>query len=267
MKNSLQEETNLMFTKKEFPILEFDINSKAKIDPSNLTAKTDVPECCVITFFGDVINEMLQSNKLKQIATFYSCTINLPIYETNYDGNSIGLVQGFLGAAGSAALLEELIVTGFKKFIVCGAAGVLQKGIQVGHLILPFSAVRDEGVSYHYIEPSREVECNNHAIMTIENLFKQENIPYIKAKTWTTDAFYRETENKIALRVSEGCVTVEMESAAFFAVSTFRNVVLGQILFGGDDLSGVEWDSRRWSSREEIRRNLVQLSLKTCLQL
>ena len=56
-------------------------------------------------------------------------------------------------------------------------------------------------------------------------------------------------------------------AAAFFAVSKFRNVVLGQILFGGDNLSGVEWDSRRWNSREEIKRNLVELSLKTCLQL
>lgn len=247
--------------------MKFDIDSKAKINPSNLTAKTDVPECCVITFFGDVINEMLQSNQLKQIATFYSCTINLPVYETIYNSKPVGLVQGFLGAAGSAALLEELIVMGFKKFIVCGAAGVLQKNIQVGHLVLPYSAVRDEGVSYHYIEPSREVECNKHAIKTIEEFLKNENIPFIKAKTWTTDAFYRETENKIALRVSEGCVTVEMEAAAFFAVSTFRNVVLGQLLFGGDDLSGVEWDARRWSSREEIRRSLVQLSLKACLKL
>lgn len=256
-----------MFEKREYPILEFDPNLNAKINPSNLTAKFDVPEYCVITFFGDVIHEMLQSNKLKQVATFYSATVNLPVYETKYNGKSIAIVQGFLGAAGSAALLEELIVMGFKKFIVCGAAGVLQKGIQVGHLVVPYSAVRDEGVSYHYVEPSREIECNKDAINTIVELFENDSIPFIKAKTWTTDAFYRETEDKIALRVSEGCVTVEMEAAAFFAVSKFRNVVLGQILFGGDDLSGVEWDSRRWTSREEIRRSLVELSLKTCLQL
>lgn len=156
---------------------------------------------------------------------------------------------------------------GFKKFIVCGAAGVLQKGIQVGHLIVPSSAVRDEGVSYHYVEPSREIECNQHALKTIVKLLEKEKIPYIEAKTWTTDAFYRETEDKIALRVSEGCVTVEMEAAAFFAVSQFRGVILGQILFGGDDLSGVEWDSRRWVNRDEIRRGLVELSFKTCLQL
>ena len=256
-----------MLNKREFPILEFDPNPKAKIEPSNIMTKIDVPECCVITFFGEVINEMLHSDKLKQVGMFYSATINLPIYKTEYNGRSIAVVQGFVGSAGSAALLEELIAMGMKKFIVCGAAGVLQKGIQVGHLIVPYSAVRDEGVSYHYIEPSREIECNRHAIKVTEELFDNENIPYIKAKTWTTDAFYRETEDKIALRVSEGCVTVEMEAAAFFAVSRFRNVVLGQILFGGDDLSGVEWDSRQWNSREEIRRSLVELSLKTCLQL
>ena len=38
-----------MFEKREFPILEFDPNPKAKIEPSNIMAKTDVPEYCVIT--------------------------------------------------------------------------------------------------------------------------------------------------------------------------------------------------------------------------
>lgn len=256
-----------MFEKREFPILEFDCNPKAKIEPSKLINEIDVPECCVITFFGDVINYMQKSNKLKQIAAFYTATVHLPIYETEYNGKTIAITQGFLGAAGSAGQLEELIAMGFSKFIVCGAAGVLQKGIQVGHLIIPCSAVRDEGVSYHYVEPSREIDCNQHAISIIEKYLQKKSIPYIKAKTWTTDAFYRETEDKIALRVSEGCVTVEMEAAAFFAVAKFRNVTLGQVLFGGDDLSGVEWDSRSWNSREEIRKNLVEISFEICLQL
>lgn len=256
-----------MFYQREFPILEFDSNTKAKIEPSNIITKIDASEYCVITYFGDVINDLLQSDKLKQIATFYTATVNLPIYETVYNGTPIVIMQGFLGAAGAAAQLEELIAMGFSKFIVCGAAGVLQKGIQVGHLIVPDKAVRDEGVSYHYVEPSREIECNQHAINIIEKVLQVDNIPYIKAKTWTTDAFYRETEEKMALRVLEGCVTVEMEAAAFFAVSKFRNVILGQILFGGDDLSGVEWNSRKWCNREQIRKSLVELSFKVCLQL
>ncbi len=137
------------------------------------------------------------------------------------------------------AFLEELIAYGFNKFIVCGGAGVLRKDIAVGHLIIPISAIRDEGVSYHYLAPAREIECNPEVVGKIEEEFNKYRIDYIKAKTWTTDSFYRETEKKIELRKSEGCVTVEMEAAAFFAVAKFRNVKLGQILYGGDDLSGV----------------------------
>ncbi|MGV8981685.1 nucleoside phosphorylase [Clostridium sp.] len=256
-----------MFEKKQYPILEFDSCRSAFIEPSSFIKPIDIGECCVISFFRDIIEMKNNNGQLKQVATIHSETLDIPIYETMHNGKRVALALGFLGAAGSAALLEELIAFGCKKFIVCGGAGVLQKDIAVGHLIIPTSAVRDEGVSYHYIEPSREVECNKEIVEVIELELKKDGIKYIKAKTWTTDALYRETKEKVALRISEGCVTVEMEAAAFFAVAKFRNVALGQILYGGDDLSGEEWDERLWNGRKDIRENLVDLSIKICSEL
>ena len=46
-------------------------------------------------FFGDVIENMLKSNRLKQISVFSSCTVKLPVYETEYLGKKIALTQGF----------------------------------------------------------------------------------------------------------------------------------------------------------------------------
>jgi uridine phosphorylase len=89
---------------------------------------------------------------------------------------------------------------GCKKFIACGMCGVLQKELAVGHLIIPTSAVRDEGTSYHYVKPSREITADERIVKIIENTLVEKKIPYIKAKTWTTDAFYRETPRKIAQR-------------------------------------------------------------------
>ena len=60
---------------------------------------------------------------------------------------------------------------------------------------------------------------------------------------------------------------MEMEAAAFFAVAKFRNVKLGQILYGGDDLSGADWDNRKWHSRADIRENLVEISIRICISL
>jgi len=253
--------------KEKYPILEFDDTKIAKLEPSHFCKKTEGYEYCVITFFREVLESMEREGRIKVVKYLNCETMDVPIYEMEYMGKKVHLLLGYLGAAGSAAFLEELIAYGFNKFIVCGGAGVLRKDIAVGHLIIPFSAVRDEGVSYHYLAPAREIECTPEVVGKIEEDFNKYKIAYIKARTWTTDAFYRETEKKIELRKSEGCVTVEMEAAAFFAVAKFRNVKLGQILYGGDDLSGVDWDSRKWHNRTDIRKNLVEISIRICSSL
>ena len=253
--------------KEKYPILEFDDTHVAKIEPSFSHKKTEGYKYCVITFFREVLENMERKGLIKVIKLLNCETVDIPIYEMEYEGKKVHLSLGYVGAAGSAAFLEELIAYGFNKFIVCGGAGVLKKDIAVGHLIIPTSAIRDEGVSYHYLAPAREIECNPEVVAKIEEEFNRCKIDYIKAKTWTTDSFYRETENKIELRKSEGCVTVEMEAAAFFAVARFRDVKLGQILYGGDDLSTVAWDSRKWHDRTEIRENLVDISIRICISL
>jgi uridine phosphorylase len=128
-------------------------------------------------------------------------------------------------------------------------------------------AIRDEGVSYHYLPPDREVTANESGVNALVNTLNNQGIPCRVGKTWTTDAPYRETLNKIARRRGEGCLTVEMESAALMAVAQFRNVVFGQALYGGDDLSGIEWDNRSWQSRSDIRESLFWLCADACLTL
>jgi purine-nucleoside phosphorylase len=104
-------------------------------------------------------------------------------------------------------------------------------------------------------------------IRVIEETLTAHHVSYIKAKTWTTDAFYRETPGKIQLRKHEGCAVVEMETAAFIAVSQYLGVDFGQILYAGDDLTGEVWDSRQWHTRAEIRSEVLRLAMETAIRL
>jgi purine-nucleoside phosphorylase len=104
-------------------------------------------------------------------------------------------------------------------------------------------------------------------VAALESVMKAQELPYLVGKTWTTDAPYRETRDKVELRRREGCLSVEMEASALMAVAKFRNVVLGQVLYGGDDLSGDEWDHREWRSRADVRENLFWLAAEACLRL
>ena len=107
----------------------------------------------------------------------------------------------------------------------------------------------------------------DYPILEIDPTREALSLPYLNGKTWTTDTPYRERSKLIASRRAEGCLTVEMEAAALRAVAEFRGVILGQVLCGGDDLSGTECDNREWQSRGEIRERLFWLAAEVCLSL
>ena len=92
-------------------------------------------------------------------------------------------------------------------------------------------------------------------------------VPFKTGKTWTSDAIYRETPDMIEYRRNEGCITVEMESAAFFAVSHYYNIPLAQLLYAGDDVSGEDWDSRNWNTQENIRYKLLRIAIEVVKKL
>lgn len=251
--------------KRKYPILEYDPTREAIIEPSKIIKPlAEAPEPCVLCFFNSVIDQFKERGLLREIYAFKSEMGKHPFYVFQQNDHQVGLLHPGIGAPLAAGILEEAIAIGCKYFIACGGAGVLDKDIAVGHVIVPNSAIRDEGTSYHYLAPGREVQPSARAVSAIEKVLTAHQIDYLLAKTWSTDAIYRETREKISRRKSEGCQTVEMEAAALFAVAKFRNVHLGQILYGGDDVSGAQWDTRDWLKKWPVREQLVWLAAEAC---
>jgi uridine phosphorylase len=250
--------------RRDYPILEFDVAREAVIEPSKLIPRLDIAEHCVICYFQDIIMNIVETHDAKQVHVIKSEIGEHPIYEIDYHGKRLAFFHPCIGAPLAAGFLEEIIAHGCSKFVVFGGAGVLDSEIAVGHVVIPDRALRDEGTSYHYFPPSRTVSASPDAVKATEAVLGHHSVPYIKGLTWTTDAFYRETPEKVKLRREEGCIVVEMEAAAFFAVAEFRGVSLGQILYGGDDLGSEEWDSRDWIRKTSVREKLFWLAAEAC---
>ena len=248
------------------PILEFDPSPEAMIEPGKVIRRRDVPEHCVVCWFREVLDKVIvEKNARVLVENRWEDGLH-PLYEIDVDGQRLAFYHAGIGSM-AASMLEEVIAFGCRKFIACGGCGVLEKDMDVGHLVVVNAAVRDEGASYSYLPPGREVAANALGLQALEVVLQERGLPYRLGKTWTTDAPYRETPQKVATRRAEGCLTVEMEAAGLMAVAQFRNVVYGQVLYGGDDLSGAEWSDRGWHSRQEIRENLFWLAVEACLRL
>lgn len=137
--------------------------------------------------------------------------------------------------------------------------GVLDKTISVGQILVVEGAIRDEGFSYQYIKPSRYIYIDSKVVEKITTYLDKKSVSYIKGLVWTTDAIFRETKDRVALRKAEGAKIVEMEQAGCIAVSQFRGFDYGALIYGGDDVSTDVWDKRDWRSREGIRYDLIML--------
>lgn len=250
-----------------YPILEYDPTREAIIEPSRFIEPIDIPERCVLTYFLEVIAQVCAATHAPIVYHMWPNSGNNPVYALDVNGEKIAVTFPGVGGPLAALSLEGLIARGCRKFIACGGAGVLDRDIAVGHVIVPTSAVRDEGTSYHYLPPGREVAADPRGIAAIEATLRDHDVNYLLAKTWTTDAVYRETPRRIAQRKAEGCLTVEMEAATFFAVARFRGVAFGQLLYGGDDVSGDEWDTRDWHRQASTREKLFWLAVEAALKL
>ncbi len=177
-----------------YPILEFDPDRDAIIDPYRLVKPhPEMPEHGVITFFQDVLNDLVAQGFATEIVSMRSEMGPHPVYVHEEQGRRVAIFHPGVGAPLAAGLLEELIAYGCRKLIACGGAGVLNREIAAGHVVVPTSAVRDEGTSYHYLPPAREVAPDIAAVAAIEAVLQRRRVPYVRAKTWTTDAIFRET--------------------------------------------------------------------------
>jgi uridine phosphorylase len=246
------------------PILEFDPERAAIINPKGIPLEGD-PHQAVVCFFQDVIQKLKEEDRLTQVGSLHSEMGEHPLYLLKNEG--VVVFHPGVGAPLATGILEEVIADRIDAFIVCGGCGVLQREIAAGHPVVLTSAVRDEGTSYHYLPAGREVAAHPDAVAALQAVLSESGIEFMLGKAWTTDAFYRETPARRALRLAEGCSVVEMEAAALFAVAQFRGVRLGQVVYGGDLVIPEGWDFRDWNNRKSIRELLFDLSVAAVRRL
>ena len=88
----------------------------------------------------------------------------------------MGVFHPGVGAPLCAAFMDELIALGYKKFIACGGCGVLDSRVKAGHVVIPTSAIRDEGTSYHYLPPAREVSASLEAVTALREILDNHQV-------------------------------------------------------------------------------------------
>ncbi len=152
------------------------------------------------------------------------------------------LAGPLVGAPYAAMIVESLAVWGVRQIIFVGWCGAISPAVSAGDIIVPGSAMVDEGTSGHYIDPSCRVALPSRSLSRQLGLaLEHQGADYHDGAVWTTDAIFRETVEKVKHFQTRGALAVEMELSAILTVAGFRELEAAGILVVSDELSDYQW--------------------------
>ena len=163
--------------KNEIPILEYDTEKKAIIMPGHgwdykFTKKA------VMLFMEEEIDNFVSSHDCEVVGEFESITKKFPVYKIVHNGEKIVFCQAPLGGAAATHIMDQLIGGGAREIIATGCCGSLIDDTE-GDFFIPTAALRQEGASYHYLPPAREVEMNDRAIQAIVTALENPSVVHV----------------------------------------------------------------------------------------
>lgn len=241
--------------KKSIPILEHFYKSSGMIIPEDfiryqtqskkITCPVSAPKYCIITSQQKIIEYCQKKYMAKKDVNWTSNRSELYIF--NCGRCKVGIINVGIGAPQAAILFELLISSGAKEFFVIGSAGGLQTNLAIGDLVLVTRAIRDEGVSYHYLPPAKFVLPNKRLTESLGDFIYDDKRAYKSGSVWTTDAFFRESIKSVQKYRAEGVMAVDMKTAAIFAIAKYRKVNVCALFYVSDLLKKEKWHPRLYS--------------------
>lgn len=158
------------------------------------------------------------------------------------DLTSPALVGPVMGAACAVMVLETLRAWGVHTIVFLGWCGSIDSRLRTGDLLLPDSAIVDEGTSPHYgRETGATVHPHGKLCGELSQSLKKSKIAHRRGRVWSTDGIFRETPAQINKFRNQGALAVEMELSALCSAADFYALSFAAVLVVSDELFTMEW--------------------------
>lgn len=228
-----------------------------------------LPKVAVGVFSRHLFFDVVEKFSCMEVGYMSCANMERNVYILRYKDTEITFFMAGVSGPWISADIEELSKQGVEKFIIFGNCGVLDSSIEDCSIIIPTKGFREEGTSYHYISESDTIDINPKYIDEFIEILNEYNFDYTKGYTWTIDAFYRETPEKIKYFKENGAVCVEMEGTVIASACKRLNLDYFTFYYAGDNLDSVEWDERSLQglSNFDKKTQVMTLALELALKI
>lgn len=201
---------------------------------------------------------------LRVFADQYNGTIHTGSMMSVVHGHDIGvsMVDFKMGAPTAALIIEVLSVIEPQAVLFLGMCGGLHDSLQVGDFILPMAAIRDEGVSRHFIPPQVPSLPTFKIQKFVSQILVEEGRDYRTGVVHTTDYRFWEFDPQFKrMLYEERAIAIDMECAALFSVGFVSKVPIGALLLVSD-LPLKEGGIKTKESSRRVFHNFTEFHIK-----
>lgn len=147
----------------------------------------------------------------------------------------VSMIDFKIGAPTAALIIEALSVVDPQAVLFLGMCGGLHRSLQIGDFILPMAAIRDEGVSRHFLPPEVPSLPTFKIQKFISQMLVDEGLDYRTGVVHTTDyRFWEFNEGFKRKLYEERAIAIDMECGALFSVGFASKVPIGALLLVSD---------------------------------
>ena len=176
----------------------------------------EIPSVCILDPDGNLVDYLHTKNEL--VKNKYWACYHSYLYTFNINGLAVGIIPRAVGASYAVLIAEQLFISGCELLISITSAGIITDLNIDKQFALITESIRDEGTSYHYLPKDEISALSPKLIKKLEH-----SSLWFEAKSWTTDAPYRETQSAINAMKKNNVVCVEMEASALYAFAQAKH--------------------------------------------
>ena len=188
-----------------------------------------------------------------------------PLFTGEVEGGRVSFALCPEGAPATVMMMEEMIACGARLFLGLGWAGSLQPRAPIGSLLIPTGCIREEGTSAHYLGQEMPISPDMQLVKLLSSAAEAEGATAVPGVQWTTDAPYRELQDKIESYRRQGVLGVDMETSAMYALGKYRKIQICNLLVVSDELWG-EWRPGFRSPGLRVATALAQRIILRCVE-
>jgi uridine phosphorylase len=151
------------------------------------------------------------------------------VVNATYQDRELTLCSTGIGCPSAAIAVEELSNVGVETFVRVGTTGALQRGIEIGDMVVATGAAKDEGTTKRYEADTVPAVPDYDVLSALVDAAEANDEDVHVGPIASDDAFYAETDEYVNDWEDAGLLSVEMEAAAIFTLARRKGLRAGAI--------------------------------------